>query len=84
MPYGLWINPKENDYKSTAKLDASTTAQQLRVGQTFHFTNPKEYALTVEYDGHSYHKAPSGMRNLSTAEWQQIVNIETSRARRAR
>jgi len=81
LPYGMWDNPKERAYKIEAKAGIRSVAPDLKSGETYYFVNPKEYILEIEYESKSYRKAPAGMRSISIAEWKQIVNEETRKAR---
>jgi len=81
-PYGLWINPREGEYKDTAKSNATAVARRLIPGQNYYFTNGKSYAPEIEYEAKSYHKAPKGMRDITAAQWTAIVDNQVSRVRR--
>ena len=80
-PFGLWNNPREQEYKATAQDAATNVTRLISPGQDYYFTNPKPYATEIEYEGVSYQKAPAGMRDIAVAQWQSIVDEQTVKAR---
>lgn len=74
LPYGLWNNPREGSYKSTAKGRVDRTLARMKVGDSYTFINRKIYGPVIEYEGHSYAKAPSGMRDRAVSQWQRVVD----------
>lgn len=65
------IYPSKGD--QSERHDPTAVANQMRLGDTFHYSNGIDYIIPLEY-GHSQLQAPNGMARRGYAKWQKFVD----------
>jgi len=75
---GIGSGSKEKT--DAADSQGNTTISKINAGlkkgdreRSIFLTNNLPYGPTIEFDGHSKHKAPAGMVRINTARWDKIV-----------